>query len=98
MLCIETVALDFEGYVSILERLSKLLRQGGGLLVCGYENGSPWIIGANAFHHVKLSKEQITEALTKAGFVKQDMRNKEKMKSEYMYNYDSLFCVAAEKS
>lgn len=97
VLCIETVATDFDSYLIILRKLNSLLRQGGGLLLCGYENGSPWIVGENTFNHVKLSLQQITDALKMAGFTNLDVRIKKKMQSEYNYHYDSLFCVAAEK-
>jgi len=97
VLCIETVAIDYESYVKILKTINGLLRQGGGLIVCGYENGSRWIIGQSAFNHVKLSMEQILNAFKEAGFGNIDVKTMKKMESEYEYNYDSIFCVAVEK-
>ncbi|GFS91399.1 uncharacterized protein NPIL_180671 [Nephila pilipes] len=97
VLCIETAASSFEDYVAILKRLNNLLRLGGGLVVCGYENGSPWKIGDNFFPHVKLPIEQISDAFQQAGFKICDLKMRPKTKSEYDYDYDHVFCIAAEK-
>ncbi|GFR00492.1 uncharacterized protein TNCT_365381 [Trichonephila clavata] len=97
VLCIETAASNFEDYVAILKRINNLLRLGGGLVVCGYENGSPWKIGSNYFPHVKLPIEQISKALEQAGFKICELKMLPKIKSDYDYEYDHIFCVAAEK-
>lgn len=97
VLCLETVAPDFDGYVAILKRLNKLLRKGGGIVICGYENGSPWKVGEGVFHHVKLTLSQIKDAATKAGFGSFEIRTLPKIESEYDYDYENLFCLAGEK-
>jgi len=97
VLCLETVAKDFDGYVAILKRLNKLLRQGGGILICGYENGSPWQIGESVFHHVKLTLKQITDAVEKSGFGNCVAKTLPKSESEYAYDYENVFCLAADK-
>lgn len=97
VLCIETAASSFEDYVAILKRLNNLLRSGGGLIVCGYENGSPWKIGSSFFPHIKLSIEQISNAFELAGFQICDLKMLPKIKSDYDYKYDHVFCIAAEK-
>ncbi|KFM68538.1 Nicotinamide N-methyltransferase, partial [Stegodyphus mimosarum] len=97
VLCIETAAPDYEGYIDILKRINSLLKVGGGLIICGYENGSMWQVGDKTFHHIKLTTKQLLEALGTAGFGKCDLRTCPKRESEYSYDYETLFCVAAEK-
>ncbi|KAG8178326.1 hypothetical protein JTE90_026294 [Oedothorax gibbosus] len=97
ILCVETVAQDKDSYGDILKRLNGLLRIGGGLVVCGYENGSPWIVEGHTFHHVKLSMADIKYAFVKAGFGIRELKTLPKIESAYEYDYDNLFCIAAEK-
>ena len=97
-LCLEVAPADVKGYAAIFKRISALLRPGGGLIICGFFQGHEWNVGDKLFHHIQHNQEDLLDALNKADFGKIQIKTlgKENLK-EIFFQYDKLFCVAAEK-
>lgn len=94
-LCLEAAPPDYEGFILVLKRISKLLRSGGGLILVGFLHGKEWKAGETDFHYIQISKEDLTSALEKSGFGNINMKVHEKM--NISYEHEELYCLAAEK-
>ncbi|GFT23180.1 nicotinamide N-methyltransferase [Trichonephila clavipes] len=45
VLCLEVPCADFESFVKALIRINKLLRKGGGIIMCSFYEHSSWNVG-----------------------------------------------------
>ena len=97
-LCLEVAPVDVKGYASILKRISRLLRSGGGLLLAGFLEGGLWKTGSCRFPQIKVTQNDVIQALLNAGFGKIEMKTmgKEGLK-DIDFEYDKLYCLVAEK-
>jgi len=95
--CLENAAPDFDTYVAVLKKINRILKIGGGIIIGGFENGGTMYIGEKPFPYLKLSLNDVTNALNMAGFVNHDIKIQKKLDNDFGYEYENIFCVAAEK-
>lgn len=95
-LCLEAAVPDLESFITVLRRLNKLLRTGGGLILVGFTQCETWTVKQTDYHYTSISEEELQKALKDAVFGKVDMRTHSE-KINFEYEHDKLYCLAAEK-
>ncbi|CAL1267072.1 unnamed protein product [Larinioides sclopetarius] len=97
ILCLEVPCLNFESFLSVLKRLNKLLRKGGGILISSVLDTECWEVEGKTFPHLKVDLKDILLALDISGFgnhfVKY-MSPKNPIYQELQFDY---YCIASEK-
>ncbi|XP_068102600.1 indolethylamine N-methyltransferase-like [Hyperolius riggenbachi] len=66
---LEAISKDEDDYMRNLEKMSKLLKPGGHLILLGVLNTSYYIVGGEKFHMFGFDESFVKNALRKLGFV-----------------------------
>ena len=65
---VEAVANSYEEYKHLLFRLTRLIKPGGHLLLCGVEDSQYYVIGDVKFRDIPLSSAMVVDAIRGCGF------------------------------
>ncbi|XP_068102610.1 indolethylamine N-methyltransferase-like [Hyperolius riggenbachi] len=66
---LDVISKDEDDYMRNLEKISKLLRPGGHMILAALLNASYFTVGGERFHIFKCDESFVKNALTKLGFV-----------------------------
>ncbi|GIY40364.1 uncharacterized protein CDAR_480041 [Caerostris darwini] len=97
VLCLEVPCVDFESFVKVLQRMNKLLRKGGGLVISSVLDNDFWTVGDKYFSHLRIDLKGILTALDMAGFGHHEVKLMSPMNPEYLTLQLEYYCIASEK-
>ncbi|XP_054724275.1 nicotinamide N-methyltransferase-like [Uloborus diversus] len=97
-LCLQAAAPDYDAYIATLKRINKMLRPGGGLIVCDFANADEyWTAGNKKFHYLNLSLDEVSEAFRRAGFRVVKVQKFTPDEQKHYFKFGTSFCCFAEK-
>ncbi|GFR30211.1 hypothetical protein TNCT_670681 [Trichonephila clavata] len=98
ILCLEVPCVNFESFVNALKRLNKLLRKGGGIIMCSVYENSWWNVGKNIFPNLNVTLKEILLAMDLAGFGNYDLKSYSPLHTIHVKcEYGGFYCLASEK-
>ncbi|XP_068099839.1 indolethylamine N-methyltransferase-like [Hyperolius riggenbachi] len=98
ILILETISKDEDDYMRNLEKMSKLLRPGGHLIVAGMLNTSYYMVGREKFHTLKCDESFVKNALSKLGFVIDYCAVQRRRSDSKLIDYDAAIFITACKT
>ncbi|XP_068102589.1 indolethylamine N-methyltransferase-like [Hyperolius riggenbachi] len=95
---IEAISEDEDDYMGNLEKISKLLKPGGHLMLIGLLNASYYVIGGEKFHMFTCDESFVRNALCKLGFVIDYCAVKRRRNESTAIDYKAIMFLTACKT
>ncbi|XP_068102616.1 indolethylamine N-methyltransferase-like [Hyperolius riggenbachi] len=97
-LMLNAISKDEDDYMRNLDKISKLLRPGGHLILAGLLNASYVINGGERFHLFKHDESFVKNALLKLGFVIDYCAVQRRRNESKLTDYKAVMCLTACKT
>ncbi|XP_068102599.1 indolethylamine N-methyltransferase-like [Hyperolius riggenbachi] len=94
----EAISKDEDDYMGNLEKISKLLRPGGHLILVGLLNASYLMVGEEKFHVFEFDEIFMKNALRKLGFVADYCAVQRKSNASSLSDYKAMMFISACKA
>ncbi|XP_068102592.1 indolethylamine N-methyltransferase-like [Hyperolius riggenbachi] len=94
----EVISKDEDDYMRNLEKISKLLRPGGHLILIGLLNASYYVVGGERVHIFSYDESFVKNALSKLGFVVDYYSVQRRRNESNMVDYKAIMFIAAHKA
>ncbi|XP_068102601.1 indolethylamine N-methyltransferase-like [Hyperolius riggenbachi] len=95
---LEAISKDEDDYVRNLEKISKLLRPGGHLILVGVLNASYYMVGREKFHVFDCDESFVKNALSKLGFIIDYCAVKRRKNDSKLIDYKAIMFITAYKT
>ncbi|XP_068099834.1 indolethylamine N-methyltransferase-like [Hyperolius riggenbachi] len=97
-LILEAISKDENDYMRNLDKISKLLRPGGNLILAGLLNASYYMVGGEKFHIFKCDESFVKNALCKLGFVTDYCAVQRRRSESKLTDYKDVIFITACKT
>ncbi|XP_068102591.1 indolethylamine N-methyltransferase-like isoform X2 [Hyperolius riggenbachi] len=94
----EAISKEEDDYMRNLEKISRLLRPGGHLILIGILNASYYVVGGKKFHFFTYDKNFVKNALGKLGFVVDYCAVQRRRNENTAVDYKASICITACKT
>ncbi|XP_068102598.1 indolethylamine N-methyltransferase-like [Hyperolius riggenbachi] len=98
LLIMDVICKDEDDYLRNLEKMSKLLRPGGHLILMGARNACYVMVGGEKFQGFSYDESFVKNALSKLGFVIDYCAVQRRRNESKLVDYDSVIFITACKT